>query len=154
MWKNKIRQNHTGHRWQYNVAHALCVLWSQGCRKTLRMCNNSCFCMAKMDTPMRLHVTFVSTLFVLLTLKLVKEIFDPFWKNRQITVWGEICCGQSCTQNFSLGGRKVVWTCGLYRVNYKSLRDFRPLRYSRRDGHAEGEHVNRGRDTPNFCPAL
>jgi hypothetical protein len=42
----------------------------------------------------------------------------------------------------------------LYRVIYKSLRDFRPLRYSSRDGHAEGEHVNRGRDTPSFCPTL
>ena len=38
--------------------------------------------------------------------------------------------------------------------NSKSLRDFRPLRYSSRDGHAEGEHVNRGRDTPSFCPTL
>ena len=38
--------------------------------------------------------------------------------------------------------------------NSKSLRDFRPLRYSSRDGHAEGEHVNRGRDTPVFCPTL
>jgi len=28
-----------------------------------------------------------------------------------------------------------------------SLPDFRTLRYSSRDGHAEGEHVNRGRDT-------
>jgi hypothetical protein len=36
----------------------------------------------------------------------------------------------------------------MYRVIHKSLRDFRPLRYSSRDGHAEGEHVNRGRDTP------
>ena len=35
-----------------------------------------------------------------------------------------------------------------------TLRDFRPLRYSSRDGHAEGEHVNRGRDTPIFCPTL
>ena len=42
----------------------------------------------------------------------------------------------------------------IYRVNPKSLRDFRPLRYSSRDGHAEGEHVNRGRDTPSFCPTL
>ena len=32
-----------------------------------------------------------------------------------------------------------------YRVIHKSLRDFRPLRYNSRDGHAEGEHVNRGR---------
>ena len=35
-----------------------------------------------------------------------------------------------------------------------SLRDFRPLRYSSWHGQAEGEHVNRGRDTPNFCPTL
>jgi hypothetical protein len=42
----------------------------------------------------------------------------------------------------------------LYRVIHKSLRDFRPLRYSSRDGHAEGEHVNRGRDTPSSCPNL
>ena len=42
----------------------------------------------------------------------------------------------------------------LYRVIHKSVRDFRPLRYSSRDGHAEGEHVNTGRDTPSFCPTL
>ena len=42
----------------------------------------------------------------------------------------------------------------IYRVIQKSLRDFRPLRYSNRDGNAEGEHVNRGRDTPSFCPTL
>ena len=42
----------------------------------------------------------------------------------------------------------------LYRVIHKSLRDFRPLRYSSRNGHAEGKHVNRGRDTPSFCPTL
>ena len=41
-----------------------------------------------------------------------------------------------------------------YRVIHKSLRDFRPLRYSSRDDHAEVEHVNRGRDTPSFCPTL
>ena len=41
-----------------------------------------------------------------------------------------------------------------YRVIQKSLRDFRPLRYNGRDGHAEVEHVNRGRDTPSFCPTL
>ena len=42
----------------------------------------------------------------------------------------------------------------IYRVIRKSLRDFRPLRYSSRDGHVEGEHVNRGRDTRSFCPTL
>jgi hypothetical protein len=44
--------------------------------------------------------------------------------------------------------------CLIYRVIHKSLRDFRPLRYSSRDGHAKGKHVNRGRDTPSFCPTL
>ena len=43
---------------------------------------------------------------------------------------------------------------GKYRVIYKSAQDFRPLRYSSRDGHAEGDHVNRGRDTQRFCPTL
>ena len=42
----------------------------------------------------------------------------------------------------------------IYRVIRKSLREFRPLRNSSRDDHAEGEHVNRGRDTPSFCPTL
>ena len=42
----------------------------------------------------------------------------------------------------------------MYRVIHKSLRDFRPLRYISRDGHAEGEHVNRRRDTSSFCPTL
>jgi len=41
-----------------------------------------------------------------------------------------------------------------YRVVHKSLWDFRPLRYRSRDGDAEGEHVNRGTDTPSFCPTL
>jgi hypothetical protein len=41
-----------------------------------------------------------------------------------------------------------------YRLIRKSLRDFRPLRYSSRDGHAEGEHVNRGGDTPSLCLTL
>ena len=42
----------------------------------------------------------------------------------------------------------------MYRVIRKSLRDFRTLRYSSRDGDAEGERVNTGRDTPSFCPTL
>jgi hypothetical protein len=35
-----------------------------------------------------------------------------------------------------------------------SLQNFRSLRYSSWDGHAEGEHVNRGTDTPSFSPTL
>jgi len=41
-----------------------------------------------------------------------------------------------------------------YRVIRKTLRDFRPLRYRSRDGPVEGEHVNRGTDTPSFCSTL
>ena len=41
-----------------------------------------------------------------------------------------------------------------YRVIRKSLRDFRSLRYSMRDCHAEGEHVNTRRDTLIICPTL
>ena len=41
-----------------------------------------------------------------------------------------------------------------YSVIRKSLRDFRPLRYSSRDGHAKREYVNRGRNTPSFSPTL
>ena len=51
----------------------------------------------------------------------------------------------------------LIWRsliCQKYRVIHKSLQDFRPLRYSSRDGHAEWEHANRGRDTPSFCPNL
>jgi hypothetical protein len=47
-----------------------------------------------------------------------------------------------------------IYRTTLYKVIQKSLRDFRPLRYRSRDGHAEGEHINGGRDTPNFCPTL
>jgi len=39
-------------------------------------------------------------------------------------------------------------------VIHKSLRDFRRLRYSSRHGQGKGEHVNRGRDSPSFCPTL
>ena len=57
---------------------------------------------------------------------------------------------------FRFGTRRpaVSKRVGICRVIHKSLRNFRPLRYSSRDGHAEGEHVNRGRDTPSFCPTL
>jgi hypothetical protein len=41
-----------------------------------------------------------------------------------------------------------------HRLILMSFRDFRLLRYSSRYGHAEGEHVNRGKDTPSLCPTL
>ena len=42
----------------------------------------------------------------------------------------------------------------IHRVIRNSLRDFRSLWYGSRDGHAEGERVNIGRDIPSFCPNL
>jgi hypothetical protein len=36
----------------------------------------------------------------------------------------------------------------IYRVIHKPLWNFWPLWYSSQDGHTKGEHVNRGRDTP------
>jgi len=42
----------------------------------------------------------------------------------------------------------------IYWVIHNFLRDFRPLRYSSGDGHAEVENVKRGRDTPSFCTTL
>ena len=60
----------------------------------------------------------------------------------------------SCRPASNLSGvQPFYWHC-TYRVIHKSLQDFRPLRYSSRDGHTKGEHVNRGRDTPSFCPTL
>jgi hypothetical protein len=52
--------------------------------------------------------------------------------------------------------QSVIWERNSFidMVIHKSLGDFRPLWYSSRDGHAEGEHVNRMRDTPSFCPTL
>ena len=68
---------------------------------------------------------------------LLKSLYHPSTKECLLTIDFQANCRQS-----------------LYRVIHKSLRDFQPLRYSSRDGHAEGEHVNRGRDTPSFCPTL
>jgi hypothetical protein len=51
--------------------------------------------------------------------------------------------------------RKISFsTASIYKVIHKSLQEFIPLRYGSRDGHAEEEHVNRGRDTPSVCPTL
>jgi hypothetical protein len=42
----------------------------------------------------------------------------------------------------------------MYRVIHKTLQDFRPLRYNSRDGHAEGDRVNRGRDKKSWKNSL
>jgi hypothetical protein len=43
----KIRYSPTGHRWQYNTAHALGMVDNQGYRHTLGICNTFCFSSAK-----------------------------------------------------------------------------------------------------------
>jgi hypothetical protein len=46
-----------------------------------------------------------------------------------------------------------IYQCvNMYRITHKSLRHFQTLPYSSRDGHAEGEHVNGGREPASFCP--
>jgi hypothetical protein len=72
---------------------------------------------------------------------------------------GHIQCGQSRLRTYSAWWKidgcviwqNCVWSCTGQFV--KSLRDFRPLWYRTRDGHAEGEHDNRGWATPSFYPA-
>jgi len=63
-----------------------------------------------------------------------------------------IVCVQKCTVLLPPGVNPIA--VNKYRVIHKSLLDFRPLRYSSRDGHADGEHVDRGRETPSFRPTL
>jgi hypothetical protein len=48
----------TGHRWQHNTAHALCMLHREGYRHTFRMCITYCFSTATTVTRTRLSVTF------------------------------------------------------------------------------------------------
>ena len=61
---------------------------------------------------------------------------------------------ENCSSKETASKWRITDSFETYRVIHKSLRDFRPPRYGRRDGHAEGEHVNRGRDTPSFCTTL
>ena len=53
----KIWYSQAGYRWQYNTAHALCVLNKLGHRHKLRICNTYCFSTATVVTRTRLNVT-------------------------------------------------------------------------------------------------
>ena len=68
--------------------------------------------------------------------------------HKNLEVWEEL------KEFFRSLKSRIILQKYIYRVIHKSLRDFRPLRYSSRGGHAEGEHVNRGRDTPKFLSYL
>jgi hypothetical protein len=56
-WCGKIWYSQTGYRWQYNMAHALCMLDNWGYRHTLRICNTYCLSMATMVWRMCHNVT-------------------------------------------------------------------------------------------------
>ena len=67
MWKYTAqpRGEGGGRRWQYNTAHAQCMLDDWGYILTLRICNIFCFYLATMVTRTRLDATFICTLPVL-----------------------------------------------------------------------------------------
>ena len=54
LWKRMVKQ--TGHRWQYNTAHACYMLDNKGYRHTLRICNTYCFSVATMVMQTRLNI--------------------------------------------------------------------------------------------------
>jgi len=66
LWDNveKLWYSQSGHRLQYNTAHAHCMLDNQGYKNWV--CNTYCSSMAKMLTRTRLNITFflVSVFFI------------------------------------------------------------------------------------------
>jgi len=57
---------------------------------------------------------------------------------------------RNVSDKYCKGKQKTHIMFNKYRVIRNSLGDFRSLRYNSRDGYAEGEHVNRGRDIPTL----
>jgi len=58
----KMWYNQTGHRWQYNTAHAHVMLDNPGYKHTLRVCNTYSFSTATVVTRTRLSVKFIRLL--------------------------------------------------------------------------------------------
>jgi len=59
LWDNveKYVNSQEGHRWLYNKAHALSVLYNWGYKHTLRICNTDCFSTATMVARTHLTIT-------------------------------------------------------------------------------------------------
>jgi len=55
----KVRYSQRDHRWQYNMARALCMTDDQGYRHTFIILNTYCFSTAKMVTRKRLICRFI-----------------------------------------------------------------------------------------------
>jgi hypothetical protein len=66
------------------------------------------------------------------------------------------CCYSDILWHHSeaVGWNVIKGSDTIYGVFYKSLWGFLPLWYCSRDGRTKGEHLNRGRGTPSFCPTL
>jgi len=74
-------------------------------------------------------------------------VYGSVERNCNIIIFIFIVIMYECCESVLLLTQKCMPTSDdemIYRIIHKCLRDFRPLRYSSRDGHAEGEHVNRG----------
>jgi hypothetical protein len=60
LWNNVEKYGRAGsHRWQYNTAHAHCMLCDYSYRHTLRICNIYCFSTATMVTHTLVNVKFI-----------------------------------------------------------------------------------------------
>ena len=71
------------------------------------------------------------------------------FRSKFISVSGTTEKSTPMTQN-----KNVALLIAIYRVIHKSLRDFRPLRYSSRDGHAEWEQIQQRERHSKFLSYL
>jgi len=82
---SKIQYSQTCRRWQYNTAHAHCMLDIQGCRYTqAEYVIYYCFFTITMITRTRLIVTFIRTLPVLL---IILPNAKAEWSAKILRIW-------------------------------------------------------------------
>jgi hypothetical protein len=85
-----------------------------------------------------------------------------FWRHiRIILTWPKTCQQHQRLSPKMMPSRVFKLIFSYFLTSKKKVqsnsyvhRDFRPLRYSSRNGHIKVEHVNRKRDSPSFCPTL
>ena len=69
----------TGHRWQYNTAHALCMIDNWGYRHSLRIWNTYCFSTAKVVMRTRPHVSTSHVLLPYSVNRLICQLPETQW---------------------------------------------------------------------------
>jgi hypothetical protein len=92
IWRGKIMHSRTGHRRQYNTAHAHCMLDTYGYRHTFRLCIISLFSTATMVARTALNITsylhfLPSFLFSIKRLALIVEtecVLSKVWNHLYI----------------------------------------------------------------------